>query len=145
MTETPAQPTATTTVPETAVEPAVTAPVVVERDKPNRLYQVAAWVAIVAGVVFIVGAVFFTGFFLGRQSGGGMHGGHFGPPGVMIERGGPMGPWGPMMRPGGPGGPGESGMPMGPMMRPGGPGEPTGPLPGPAGPGQSSPAGTPPR
>lgn len=37
--------------------------------RPNRLYQVAAWVAIVAGVIFIVGAVFFTGFTLGRNSG----------------------------------------------------------------------------
>ena len=37
--------------------------------RPNRLYQAAAWVAIVAGVMFIVGAVFFTGFALGRHSG----------------------------------------------------------------------------
>ncbi|MCB0933180.1 MAG: hypothetical protein KDB71_14945 [Mycobacterium sp.] len=45
----------------------------VER-RPNRLNQAVAWVAIVAGVVFIVGSIFFTGFFLGR------HGGHAGGP-----------------------------------------------------------------
>jgi hypothetical protein len=37
--------------------------------RPNRLNQAVAWVAIVAGVVFVVGAIFFTGFFLGRHSG----------------------------------------------------------------------------
>lgn len=72
MTETPEPTTAT------VVEP------VVDRHphghRPNRLYQAAAWVAIVAGVVFIVGAVFFTGFTLGRHSGpdGGMGGGRHG-------------------------------------------------------------------
>src|SRR5690606_33346533 len=38
-------------------------------ERPNRLFQAAAWVAIVAGVIFIVGAVFFTGFALGRHGG----------------------------------------------------------------------------
>ena len=37
--------------------------------RPSRLNQVAAWVGIIAGVVFIVGSVFFTGYFLGRHSG----------------------------------------------------------------------------
>jgi len=40
-----------------------------EHRLPNRLYQAAAWVAIVAGTVFIVGAVLYAGFILGRHSG----------------------------------------------------------------------------
>ena len=87
--------------------------------RPNRLYQAAAWVAIVAGVVFIVGAVFFTGFALGRHSGG--DGGwrhHRGDNSQFERRGGPPpmmpfpmmpGPGGPGAGPGGPGGPGSGG------------------------------------
>jgi hypothetical protein len=56
MTETP-QPTGRT--------PAATA----APHKPNRLYQAAAWVAIVAGIVFIVAVVFFSGFVMGRHAG----------------------------------------------------------------------------
>jgi hypothetical protein len=37
--------------------------------RPNRLNQALAWVGIVAGVVFIVAVIFFTGFWLGRTSG----------------------------------------------------------------------------
>jgi hypothetical protein len=87
--------------------------------RPNRLYQAAAWVAIVAGVMFIVGAVFFTGFALGRHSGydgGWRH--HRGDNSQFERRGGP-----PMMMPmpmmPGPGGPGA-----GPGFAPGGPGGP---------------------
>ena len=47
---------------------------VVDR-RPSRLNQVAAWVGIVAGIVFIVGSVFFTGFILGHRGG---HGGGWG-------------------------------------------------------------------
>lgn len=88
---------------------------VVDR-RPSKLNQVAAWVAIVAGIVFIVGSVFFTGFFLGRHSGHGGHGGgwqhHKG--NEMQFRGGP-----PMMQMGpGMGGPGM-GPGMGPRMGPG--------------------------
>ena len=36
---------------------------------PSRLGQVAAWVVIVAGVVFVVSAIFFSGLFLGWSSG----------------------------------------------------------------------------
>jgi hypothetical protein len=36
-------------------------------ERPSRLGQAAAWVGIVAGVVFIVGAVFFSGFFLASR------------------------------------------------------------------------------
>ena len=87
------------------------------KHRPPRVYQAAAWVAIVAGVVFIVGAIFFTGFALGRHSGGG-HGWHhrdyseMGPrvsqlmPGMRPGR-----PMGPEIRPDEPGS-------MGPGMRP---------------------------
>jgi hypothetical protein len=81
---------------------------------------VAAWVGIVAGVVFIVSVVFFSGFILGAHSGGhrGEHhhhgGGHH--DFAMMHRGGPpmfpMGPRGEDQGPGrgfqppfGPGGP----------------------------------------
>jgi hypothetical protein len=37
--------------------------------RPNRVFQAAAWVAIVAGIVFIVAVVFFSGFILGRHAG----------------------------------------------------------------------------
>jgi hypothetical protein len=36
--------------------------------RPSRLGQAAAAVGIVAGVVFIVGAIFFSGYFLGSRS-----------------------------------------------------------------------------
>ncbi len=91
-----------------SAEPLTPATPAVVEHKPNRLYQVAAWVAIVAGTLFIVAVVFFSGFIIGRHSDGGQ--GHFRHHGdMMFDRGGPMGPMGPMgpgMRPGGPGGPG---------------------------------------
>ena len=120
--------------------PAVPTPHGPHNHPPNRLYQAAAWVAIVAGVLFIVGGVFVTGFALGRHSGfgGWMDGGprhHRGGgmvmPRQMDDRDDDMGPG--MMGPGmmGPGmmGPGM----MGPGMR--GPG---------AGPNSSTPAPAPP-
>jgi hypothetical protein len=73
---------------------------------------VAAWVGIVAGVVFIVAVIFFSGFILGSHSGGGHRGGgpgdrdrdfaiiHRGPPPMF-----PMGPPGEFERPMAPGGP----------------------------------------
>lgn len=88
------------------------------RPRPSRLYQAAAWVGIVAGVVFIVGAVFLTGLALGRHGGDGGCGHHrvgdfrdrMGPPPAMMPMEGPGGRMGPGARPGpGPGaGPGES-------------------------------------
>jgi hypothetical protein len=54
MSETPEIPTRPTTV---ATEPAAV-PVV----KPYWLYRFAAWVVIVAGIVFIVTTIFFAGF-----------------------------------------------------------------------------------
>ncbi|WP_179474083.1 hypothetical protein [Mycolicibacterium vinylchloridicum] len=127
MTETPEQADEPATSPvATLPPPPYVAPVPVAQ-RPNRLYQAAAWVAIVAGTVFIVGAVFFTGFALGRHSGDGGWHHRYGGDGNSQQfhhRGGPgmgpgMGPWGPMgpMGPGGPGGPNA-----GPGFAPGGPG-----------------------
>jgi hypothetical protein len=77
-------------------------------DGPNQVHSLLLWVGIVAGVVFIVAVVFFSGFFIGRSSSG-----HFDNydrdgaehPGMMFpgQRGwyGPMGPG--MMGPWGPG------------------------------------------
>lgn len=63
----------------------------------NRLYRALAWVGIVAGSLFIVGSVFFTGYVLGQNSGG--HnggGGHHGPHAMMLRPfHGPDGPMGP--------------------------------------------------
>ena len=76
------EPEARPVEPATAAPAAVTTtqePVVVER-KHSRLNQVAVWIGIVAGSVFIVGAIFFSGFFLGLVAGHGYggHGGHGG-------------------------------------------------------------------
>jgi hypothetical protein len=74
--------------------------------RPSRLTQAAAAVGIVAGVVFIVGVVFFSGFFLGS------HSAHSGPQVMRCEMGGSGEGKGGM----GPGGMGPGGMgPMGPM------------------------------
>ncbi len=78
--------------------------------RPNtRLYQVLAWVGIVAGILFIVAVVFFSGFFAARATGG--YGWHRGLQSGQMGSGGPMGAGCPMMQGGG----------MGPgMMSPGG-------------------------
>ncbi len=62
--------TVETTTPVAATEPFAERTVVAAESKPNRLYQSAAWVAIVAGTLFIVAVIFFTGFVLGKHSGG---------------------------------------------------------------------------
>lgn len=77
--------------------------------RPNRLYQSAAWVAIVAGIVFIVGAIFFTGVALGR------HAGHGGGWDRHRHQGCAMMPGPPMGHPEGRG-PGMRGPGMGPGM-----------------------------
>ena|ERR1700742_1238365 len=111
MSETPSSSEpATGPVATAAPPPEAPPPVYAEPPRRNRLTAVAAWVGIVAGVVFIVAVVFFSGFILGAHSGGG-HGGwghghrHHG---SMMHRGGPpmfpMGPRGEFDRPG-PGGP----------------------------------------
>ena len=54
---------------ETAEHP--TAPVARQapgRARPNRVHRVLTWVGIVAGIVLVVGFVFFSGFFMGRHS-----------------------------------------------------------------------------
>ncbi|CAN5872753.1 hypothetical protein BH09ACT7_BH09ACT7_28470 [soil metagenome] len=97
-----------TGTPESRTEPIVAA---TER-RPNRLNQIAAWVGIVAGVVFIVAAIFFSGFALGKHSGGYFGRDHRGDEFGMYRDGGPrMGP-GQM----GPGQTGPGGM-MGPGQR----------------------------
>ena len=115
-----------TSTPEPATTPVSTTtspePAYVEREpRRSRLTAVAAWVGIVAGVVFIVAVVFFSGFILGSHSGG-HRGGHHGGGDrdfAMLHRGGPppmfpMGPMGqgprferPPFGPGGPGGPAD--------------------------------------
>lgn len=78
----------------------------VHRD--NRLYRVLAWVGIVAGIVFIVGAVFFSGFFAGKASGG--YGWHRGHQSGQMQPNGQAGGC-PMMQMMQPGGMGPGGMP----------------------------------
>jgi hypothetical protein len=107
MSETPTPSSEPVTTP-VAAPPA--APLAV-RDEPrhSKLTAVAAWVGIVAGVVFTVAVIFFSGFILGAHSGGhhgaggpkGDHGDH----GFAVFRGGPppmfpMGPGGEFERPG---------------------------------------------
>jgi hypothetical protein len=113
-----------TAAPQYAPPPANVGPYPAYDRKPSRLNQVAAWVGITAGVVFIVAVIFGSGFVLGAHSGG--H--HRGGPDrgeMMMHRQGPppMFPMGPMLRPPGPG-----------FVFPGGPG-------GNMGPGDSSGSG----
>ena len=100
-------------------------------DRPNRLNQAAAWVGIVAGVVFIVAVVFFSGLYTGTHYSGRYRDGDG--RGMYYPGGGMMGPG--QMGPGGMMGPGQMG--PGGMMGPGqiGPG-------GMMGPGQMGPGGT---
>lgn len=75
------------------------------------MYFMLVWVGIVTGVVFVVAVVFFSGFFIGRNSSGNLwvnrdlDGGVY--PGMMYPgQVGPYGPMGPgMMGPGGTWGP----------------------------------------
>jgi hypothetical protein len=91
--------------------------------RPTRLNQALAWVGIVAGGLFVVAAIFFSGFFLS----GSLHGQpveHMGPMACCSHmKPGEMGQ-GAMMGPGGTKPPGEMmpGKTMGPggMMGPGG-------------------------
>ena len=122
MTETSEHPTTPTLTADPPPPPPVGR---AERDDrgPSRVLQVLAWVGIVAGVVFIVAVVFFSGFFLGRHAGspGYSHfGGHHGRGVHVFHRGGQP-PMGPMAR-----WPGAPTMPMSPMgpMGPGAPGTP---------------------
>ena len=116
-----------TTPPPPAAPPPTPPPAYVEPRRHSRLTAVAAWVGIVAGVVFIVAVIFFSGFFLGAHSGGhrGWHhgGGHRGD--AMMHRGGPpmlfpMGPRGEFERPMPPFGPGGHNFEF-PSQQPGAP------------------------
>ena len=78
----------------------------------TRLYQVLAWVGIVAGILFIVAAVFFSGFFAGRTTDG--YRWHRGTRNGQMQPGGPMGGGCPMMQMQ-PGGMGQGGMGQGGM------------------------------
>jgi hypothetical protein len=66
--ETPTVRSATATAPPPAVTDVV--------HRPPRVFQVAAWVAIVAGIVFIVAVIFFSGYALGKHSGHAGYGHH---------------------------------------------------------------------
>jgi hypothetical protein len=102
---------ATDPVATPAPPPAAPPPAYVEPRRHGRLTAVAAWVGIVAGVVFIVAVIFFSGFFLGAHSGGHHRGGGHGDRehGFMIHRGGP-----PPMFPMGPRGESDGRVPFGP-------------------------------
>ena len=73
MSESPEYTTETTPAVTTAEPVNEHTVVTTAESKPNRLYQAAAWVAIVAGTLFIVAVIFFSGFILGKHSGGGHH------------------------------------------------------------------------
>jgi hypothetical protein len=128
MTDTAEHPTTPTLTAGPPPPPPVSRQVPDDRE-PNRVLQVLAWVGIVAGVVFIVAVVFFSGFFLGRHAGSpgyGHFGSHHGRGIHVFHRGGPP-PMGPMSRwPGGPMSPMGPMGPMGPMspMSPGSPSTP---------------------
>lgn len=81
------------------------------RLRPSRLNQALAWVGIVAGGVFIVAAIFFSGFFLSWGIGDGSWHHHMGPGSMAgcnhMKSGEPM------MKP-------DEHMKPGAMMRPGG-------------------------
>jgi hypothetical protein len=122
MTETAEHPTTPTLTADPPPPPPVGRKVPDDRG-PSRVLQVLAWVGIVAGVVFIVAVVFFSGFFFGRHAGSpgyGHFGSHHGRGIHVFHRGGPP-PMGPMAR--WPGGPMTPMMPMSPMspMSPGSP------------------------
>jgi hypothetical protein len=111
MSETPEIPTRPTTV---ATEPAVV-PV-----KPYWLYRFAAWVVIVAGIVFIVTTVFFAGFKVAHFGHHGCHhhGMHHGQ--HSLDQGGPRHHDQGAAFHGGFGGPGPSHVPesVGPWLAP---------------------------
>jgi|GEM_PF-920663 len=92
MSETSDNPTVRTSTATAPPPPAEVAP-----HRTPRVFQIAAWVAIVAGIVFVVAVIFFTGYMLGRHSGhGGFHHGHKQHAMMHHHRmGGPGGPGGP--------------------------------------------------
>lgn len=131
MTEPASSSSEPTTAPVDTAPPSTPAVVREEPPRRSRLNAVAAWVGIVAGVVFIVAVIFFSGFVLGARTAGGHHGWghhrggehafaqfHRGPPPMMFPMGprefprppfpfGPGGPGGPGAEQPGPGGTGQ--------------------------------------
>ncbi|WAJ47101.1 hypothetical protein OK015_11990 [Mycobacterium sp. Aquia_216] len=89
------------------------------QSRPSRLNQALAWVGIVTGGLFVVAAVFFSGFFLSWSLDGSPSGGHRSPAPMAccdeMKKGEAMRP-GAMMAPNGPMKPGEMmpGATMGP-------------------------------
>jgi len=71
------------------VEPQPAVPPSGRYDSPSRISQVLAWVGIVAGVVFIVAVIFFSGFILGAHARG--HHGYHGHGDGMEHEGGRIG------------------------------------------------------
>ncbi len=99
--DTPTAPTSTAVAPPPTSGP-------VEHHTP-KVFKAAAWVVIVAGIVFIVAVIFFTGFRLGLAAG---HGGgprhHKHHPAMMQRSGFPNNGRAPAVSPGtGPGGPSQ--------------------------------------
>ncbi|QUR69274.1 hypothetical protein F6B93_21335 [Mycobacterium spongiae] len=91
---------------QTSPAPPPAAPAVHQTPK---VFKAAAWVVTVAGIVFIVAVIFFTGFRLGMHSGhdGFRHHRNHKHPAMMLRPGMPHG-GAPAMRPGtGPAGPGQ--------------------------------------
>ncbi|MFI5509727.1 hypothetical protein ACIA48_19855 [Mycobacterium sp. NPDC051804] len=125
-------PTSSEPATDPVASPSPAPPVVREEPRRPRATLAAAWVGIVAGVVFIVAVIFFSGFILGAHSGG--HRGHGGPRGdqgaAVFHRGPPpMFPMGPRgeFGPGPAFGPGPGFGPGGPRFESPQPGEPSQP------------------
>ncbi len=98
--------------PTTRTSTAVAPPAAVDHveHRTPKVFKAAAWVAIVAGIVFIVSVIFFTGFRLGLAAGhgGGHHRHHKHHPAMMHHSGFPGNGGAPAVSPGtGPGGPGQ--------------------------------------
>jgi hypothetical protein len=120
MTETPST---SASSPDPKTEPVLTAAAPRDRRRTS-VTIIAAWVGIVAGVVFIVAVVFFSGFVLGRDSGGHHRDGGPGHGQMLFHRGGPppmMGPRVQLERPGMPFGPGQPGVQTPERTQPGNP------------------------
>ena len=80
--ETPTVRSSTATATPTAVE---------EVRRTPRVFLGAAWVAIVAGIVFIVAVIFFTGYSLGSHGGHHGHHGHHKQHAMMWHHRAPQG------------------------------------------------------
>jgi hypothetical protein len=84
-----------TQTPESRTEPTTVT------EQPRYDDRLLAWIGIIAGVVFVVAVIFFSGFFLGSSSDShyGWHRGYYGDRDSscpMMGHGGMMGPGGPM-------------------------------------------------